>query len=404
MPRLDTFGSQPPLELIRQWMDYQFWYDRQKIEPNYIQDLQVISSMGKPGGGRAEISPRIVSKFHLINYTVPSELNMKKIFETIATFKFQVFDEEIKNLSEPLAVSTIALFNLIQEHFLPTPAKSHYVYNMRDVSKVFQGLYQADKNFYEGKEHIIKLWAHEVLRVFADRLNSLADRDQFKGFLNEQMESQFQMNYAEHATTNGEDSIFVDFLNENMKIYEAVADFAKLREYLNEKLVEYNQMPKVSKMDLVLFKDAITHVAKIYRVLNLKRGHAFLVGVGGSGRHSLTRLSAFISEMKVYQLEVTKGFGLKQFREKLKQMYEWAGYRVKDKLKTTFIFADNDVVSESFLEDIQNMLNGGVVPNIYTNDELNVVREEVKRLFKKWVEGQECVVETPEALLEFFYN
>jgi len=275
---------------------------------------------------------------------------------------------------------------------------------MRDVSKVFQGLYQADKNFYEGKEHIIKLWAHEVLRVFADRLNSLADREQFKGFLNEQMEANFQMNYAEHATTNNEDSIFVDFLNENMKIYEAVTDFPKLREYLNEKLVEYNQLPKVSKMDLVLFKDAITHVAKIYRVLNLKRGHAFLVGVGGSGRHSLTRLSAFLSEMKVYQLEVTKGFGLKQFREKLKEMYEWAGYRGKDKLKTAFIFADNDVVSESFLEDIQNMLNGGVVPNIYTNDELNVVREGAKRLFKKWAAGQEGVVETPEALLDFFYN
>lgn len=293
----------------------------------------------------------------------------------------------------------------MKDHFLPTPAKSHYVYNMRDVSKVFQGLYQADKNFYEGKEHIIKLWAHEVLRVFADRLNSLADRDQFKGFLNEQMESNFQMNYAEHATTNGEDSIFVDFLNENMdSIYEAVTDFSKLRDYLNEKLGEYNQTPKVSKMDLVLFKDAITHVAKIYRVLNLKRGHAFLVGVGGSGRHSLTRLSAFISEMKVYQLEVTKGFGLKQFREKLKEMYEWAGYRGKDKLKTAFIFADNDVVSESFLEDIQNMLNGGVVPNIYTNDELNVVREGAKRLFKRWAATQEGVVETPEALLEFFYN
>ena len=53
-------------------------------------------------------------------------------------------------------------------------------------------------------------------------------------------------------------------------------------------------------MDLVLFKDAITHVAKIYRVLNLKRGHCFLVGVGGSGRHSLTKLSAFISEMNMF--------------------------------------------------------------------------------------------------------
>jgi dynein heavy chain len=61
-------------------------------------------------------------------------------------------------------------------------------------------------------------------------------------------------------------------------------------------------------MDLVLFKDAITHVTKIYRVLNLKRGHCFLVGVGGSGRHSLSRLSAFISEMNIFQLEVTKGF------------------------------------------------------------------------------------------------
>jgi len=62
---------------------------------------------------------------------------MKKIFETIAAFKFQNFDEEIKNLSEPLAVGTINLFNMIQSNFLPTPAKSHYVFNMRDISKVF---------------------------------------------------------------------------------------------------------------------------------------------------------------------------------------------------------------------------------------------------------------------------
>ena len=110
---------------------------------------------------------------------------MKKIFETIAAFKFQIFDEEIKNLSDPLALATINLFNIIQENFLPTPAKSHYIFNMRDISKVFQGLYQADKNFYEGKEQIMKLWAHEVLRVFNDRLNSFDDRDQFKQSLNE---------------------------------------------------------------------------------------------------------------------------------------------------------------------------------------------------------------------------
>ena len=141
-------------------------------------------------------------------------------------------------------------------------------------------------------------------------------------------------------------------MNENMQVYEEVTEFAKLREYLTEKLALYNMQPKLIKMDLVLFKDAITHVAKIYRVLNLKRGHAFLVGVGGSGRHSLTRLSAFMSTMNIYELTVFKGFNLKHFREFLKEMYELAAFRGKDKLKTVFIISENEIVQESFLEDI----------------------------------------------------
>ena len=58
---------------------------------------------------------------------------------------------------------------------------------MRDISKVFQGLYMADKNFYESKEQIIKLWGHEILRVFYDRLINEEDQKKFKGLLNEQL-------------------------------------------------------------------------------------------------------------------------------------------------------------------------------------------------------------------------
>ena len=42
MPAKDQFGSQPPLELLRQWIDYGFWYDREKQTSNYIKDMQVI--------------------------------------------------------------------------------------------------------------------------------------------------------------------------------------------------------------------------------------------------------------------------------------------------------------------------------------------------------------------------
>jgi dynein heavy chain len=109
-------------------------------------------------------------------------------------------------------------------------------------------------------------------------------------------------------------------------------------------LQAYNQQPKVQKMDIVLFKDAIIHVSKIYRVLKLKRGHALLVGMGGSGRHSLTRLSAYVADMNCDQLEIRRDFTLKDFRNKLKELYEISAYKGKWHLKTVFIFSDNDVV------------------------------------------------------------
>ena len=93
--------------------------------------------MGQPGGGRAEMSERMLSKFHLINYTMPSETNLKRIFESLAPFKFFNFPEEIKALCENLALATIYVYNAVSEVFLPTPAHSHYVFNMRDISKVF---------------------------------------------------------------------------------------------------------------------------------------------------------------------------------------------------------------------------------------------------------------------------
>jgi dynein heavy chain len=151
-------------------------------------------------------------------------------------------------------------------------------------------------------------------------------------------------------------------------------------------LDEHKREPKAAKLDIVLFRDAVIHVCKIYRVLNLKRGHALLVGVGGSGRHSLTRLAAYVGNMNADQIEIRKGYNLRMFRQKLKDLYELSAYNGargrRPRLKTVFMFSDNDAIHESFLEDIQNMLNGGIVPNIYTADELANVRDEMKQQYK----------------------
>lgn len=75
MPAKDEFGSQPPLELIRQWIDYGFWYDRAKQVTKRIMKMFLLASMGPPGGGRMQISPRLQARFNQINVTFPTVSN-----------------------------------------------------------------------------------------------------------------------------------------------------------------------------------------------------------------------------------------------------------------------------------------------------------------------------------------
>jgi dynein heavy chain len=114
----------------------------------------------------------------------------------------------------------------------------------------------------------------------------------------------------------------------------------------------------------------------------MDRGHIVLAGLPSVGRKTVTRLAAFVERMIIQRLEITKNFGLAQFRVKMKAVWEEAAYGKKDNLSTVFIIEESDIIQESFLEDIQNILSTGLVPNLYTPDDAARVRDELKSAYK----------------------
>jgi len=96
-------------------------------------------------------------------------------------------------------------------------------------------------------------------------------------------------------------------------------------------------------MHLVMFLDACDHVCRIHRVIRAPLGNALLLGVGGSGRQSLTRLSTFCANYKCFQIEVIKGYSMNNWREDVKKALMQAGVENK---QTSFLFVDTQIIKD----------------------------------------------------------
>lgn len=118
-------------------------YDRKNISYRRLVDIQFVVAMGPPGGGRTQITKRYVRHFNILNFINFSNDSLSRVFGTILDWKLnQGYAAPLKQLSSSIVTSTIHVFNTIKQSLLPTPAKSHYTFNLRDLSKVFQGLLQ----------------------------------------------------------------------------------------------------------------------------------------------------------------------------------------------------------------------------------------------------------------------
>jgi dynein heavy chain len=255
MPQLEVYGAQPPVEILRQVMDYDGWYDRTELTFRKLVDIQFCAAMGPPGGGRNPITARFQRHFNLVSICEFDDASYRRIYETIVDWwsRSVRLDSAVDGKTKALITATLDIYNTIRQQLLPTPTKSHYTYNMRDMSKVFQGVSMVGSAPADTAS-LVRLWAHESQRIFHDRLVSDEDRLWFCNYLKEMINKHVGLKFEDVFRPPGADKgaavelkemdriMFGDFMvpgAENPK-YEEILSQQKLVATIEEYLADYN--------------------------------------------------------------------------------------------------------------------------------------------------------------------
>ena len=211
MPFVNLWGDQITLEITRQLIEQKGFYFLTKDDRGYfkqIEGLQYLGAMNHPGGGRNDIPNRLKRHFFIINMTSPSQRSIENIYGKILELLFNPkrYNPEVIAMKSFLIESTIVLWEQVKRRLLPTPAKFHYIFNIRELSRVFQGIcavaqkyeYNVIKNTTQLKEKIrqelflIALWRHECERVFEDKLINNNDKKVFHDILDRVTKEKFR--------------------------------------------------------------------------------------------------------------------------------------------------------------------------------------------------------------------
>ena len=391
MPYVDQYGTQSPIALLRQIVDYNLVYDRENLEEYItIQDLYFCACLN-PKAGSFTIEQRLQRHFSLFACQTPDEMVIKQIYKQILSSHFAKFKfAGIEDMARKLTNSSFNLFNRILQDgkvFSPTAQKFHYQFNLRDLSRVTEGIMLAPKmNYNEKPFDVFKLWVHECRRVFEDRLISENDIAAFRQLLEKSFDEQLvsetpflKPEYKEAALSDS--NVFTTFVHSWLAvdpIYLPIESMKQLKDCLTEKLAEYNKLN--TQMNLVLFDEAIFHICKIARIIDRPAGNALLIGVGGSGKQSLTKLAAFLHKHELRPIKVSANFDIKEFKESI----------VTDFIKVTkppgetrtLMATDAQLSNEVVLIYLNEILNSGyvsgIMPKLDLDQHLQTLKTEAK--------------------------
>ncbi|KXS20765.1 hypothetical protein M427DRAFT_130976 [Gonapodya prolifera JEL478] len=387
LPATDKYGTQRVISFLRQLVaDNGFWRTSDKSFVR-LERIQFVGACNPPTDpGRVPLSHRFLRHAPVVLVDYPGEISLQQIYGTFSRAALKVVPS-LRGYSAPLTSAMVEFYVRSQKHFTPD-IQAHYIYSPRELTRWIRGIYEALKPLESASvEGLVRIWAHEGLRLFQDRLVSIEERNWTDEVINEMASKYFPTISRDEALERP--MLYSNWLS---KFYvpvqrEQLRDFvkARLRVFYEEEL----------DVPLVLFNDVLEHVLRIDRVFRQVQGHLLLIGVSGSGKTTLSRFVAWMNGLSTFQIKVHNKYTAEDFDEDLRQVLRRAGCKGE---KMVFIMDESNVLESSFLERMNTLLANSEIPGLFEGDDYSSLMTQCK----EGAQREGLILDSGEELYKWF--
>lgn len=386
LPGFDKYGTQRVISLIRQMIEHKGFWNTKENQWVKLKNIQFVGACNSPNDpGRNKLSDRFLRHVSLIMVDYPGKDSLYQIYHT--------FNLAIIKCAPNLRGYTTSLTDAMIEVYLQTKQKmtpalqDHYIYSPRELTRWCKGILEALKvSEYSNLQDLVRLWYHEGLRLFYDRLVCDSDRVWTKECFRSVVLMQFPN--VDIQSTLKEPVLYSSWLT---GVYESNNEH-ELRSFLTERLRVFSE--EEIEVDLVLYEDLLDHSLRIDRVLKQPQGHMILVGPCTSGKTTLTNFVAWVNGLKVIQLNVSKNYSLLDFDATLRHIL----LRCATGEKICFIIDESSILETSFVERMNTLLANAEIPGLFEGDEFN----NLMNLCSEQAHSQSLLLDSNEELYDWF--
>lgn len=358
LPATDKYGTQTAISLLRQMIEQQGFWSPSQHQWVSLSRIQFVGACNPPTDvGRNELNLRFLRHAAVIFVDYPGKASLHQIYESFNAAVLKSVPT-LRGYASTLTSAMIEFYLSSQERFMHS-SHTHYIYSPRELTRWCRGIYEAihplDLLPVEG---LVRIWAHEALRLFHDRLAEQDERSwthellhnvAYKHFLNADLHTSLKMPilYSNWLTKD-----YLPVEKEELKAFVK----ARMRTFCEEDLDK----------PLILYDDLLDHVLRIDRVLRQPQGHLILIGVSGGGKATLSRFVAWMNGIKVVQLKTTRKYSQEDFDSDLRQVLRRSGTNGE---KICFMLDESNILESAFLERMNTLLANGEVPGLFEGDD-----------------------------------